>query len=166
MAELPEELVKSAVRAVGLRRAQPVPGREQIRWSLLQSSPLVAENLQRQPGIQLRIVDAASLEPAVLIVLDEVVIGMARKRKRAETQRIHRGQRQQAQIRLRGCQVGQVEGDQVVPQYEGHPIGKLVESRQRFRQSAARMHQPFARIRPDRAESVNAAVLPADLQIE
>ena len=48
--------------------------------SSFQGSPLVAENLQRKSGIQFRIVDASSLEPAVLIILDEVVIGMAWKR--------------------------------------------------------------------------------------
>ena len=143
-----------------------MPGREQIRLSPFQGSPLVAENLQRKSGIQFRIVDASSLEPAVLIVLDEVVIGMARKGEWAEAQRIHRRQPQQTQIRLRGRQVGQVEGDQVVPQNEGRPIGELVELQQRFRQSAAGMHQALAGIRAHRAESADAAILPANLQIE
>ena len=143
-----------------------MPGREQIRRSPFQGSPLVAENLQRKSGIQFRIVDASSLEPAVLIVLDEVVIGMARKREWTEAQRIHRRQPQQTQFRLRGRQVGQVECDQVVPQNEGRPICELIELQQRFRQSAGRMHQAIAGIRADRAESVDAAILPANLQIE
>ena len=63
-------------------------------------------------------------------------------------------------------QVGQVEADQVVPQNEGRPIGELVELQQRFRQSAARMHQASAGISTHRAESVDVAILPANLQIE
>ena len=166
LSEFPEEFVQSAVRAVGLGRAQPMPGREQIRRSPFQGSPLVTKNLQRESGIQFRIVDASSLEPAVLIVLDEVVIGMAGKGEWAEAQRIHRRQCQQTQFRLRGCQVGQVEADQVVPQNEGRPIGELVELQQRFRQSAAGMHQALAGIRSDRADRVDAAILPANLQVE
>ena len=161
LADFPEEFVESAVSTLGLGRAQPVPGREQIRRNLFQRSPLVAENLQRKSGIQFRIVDASSLEPAVLIVLDEVVIGMAWKGEWAEAQRIHRRQPQQTQLRLRGSQVGQVEGDQVVPQNEGRLIGELVELEQCFRQSAAGMHQALAAIRAHRAESADAAMLPA-----
>ena len=48
-----------------LRNGAPF-GREQIRRSSFQGSPLVAENLQRKSSIQFRIVDASSLEPAVL----------------------------------------------------------------------------------------------------
>ena len=84
-------------------------------------------------------------------------IGMAWKREWTEAQRIHRRQRQQTQLRLRGCQVGQIECDQVVSQNEGRLIGELIELQQRFRQSAGRMHQAIAGIRADCAESVDAA---------
>ena len=47
LADLPEELVKSAVHAPGVRRAQPVPGYEQIRRSLLSG---LAAGRQKSPA--------------------------------------------------------------------------------------------------------------------
>jgi hypothetical protein len=41
---------------------------------------LIRKHVKRKPGIQLRVVQTATLQLAVLIVLYEVVIGIARKR--------------------------------------------------------------------------------------
>ena len=69
-------------RAAGRRRGQPVPGRQQVGGlvaQLLQLLLLIAEDLQREPGVQLRVVHPPALELPVLVMLDEVVIGIAGK---------------------------------------------------------------------------------------
>ena len=58
-------------------RSQPMPGGEQVRRGIPESPPLVGENLDGQPGVQLGVVDAPTPELAVLIVLDQVVVGVS-----------------------------------------------------------------------------------------
>ena len=53
-----------------------------------------------------------------------------------------------------------------MPQNEGRLIGNRVKLQQRFLQSSAGVHQAFASIPADRTDCVNAAILPANLQIE
>jgi len=58
-----------------------VPGREQLRPAvvrLLQGFTLVAKHLQGDAGIQFGVIDLATLEAAVLVMLHQVVIGIAR----------------------------------------------------------------------------------------
>ena len=55
----------------GVARAeQPVPGRQQVGACCTQCFLLVAENVQGEASVQLRIVDAPAFELSVLIVLD------------------------------------------------------------------------------------------------
>ena len=61
------------------RGGQQVPGGQEIGVRLRQSPTLVAEDLQGEAGVELRILDAPAFEPAVLLVLDQVVLGIARK---------------------------------------------------------------------------------------
>ena len=51
---------------------------------------LIAEYVQRQPGIEFRIVQPPAFQLSVLIMLYQVVIGIARKSERVEAQRVHR----------------------------------------------------------------------------
>ena len=99
-------------------------------------------------------------------MFDEVVIGIAGKGERAEHQGVHRRELQQPQVGFGRREVGQVEGDQVVAQHEGRPIGELVQLGQGRGQIAAGMHQAPAGIRAHRAKGVDAAVLLADLKVE
>ena len=50
----------------------------------LQGSELIVENLEHEPRIQFRVVDMARLQLPVAVVLDQVVIGVARKGQRIE----------------------------------------------------------------------------------
>ena len=69
-----------------------MPCGKQIGRSPRQFSTLIAKEVQRKAGIQLRVVHAPALESAILVVLDEAVIGIAGKSEWTETQRIHRRQ--------------------------------------------------------------------------
>ncbi|MEY9788666.1 hypothetical protein ABIE77_003225 [Sinorhizobium fredii] len=46
---------------------------------LRQSCELIAQHLKHQSRIQFRIVDMARLQTPVMVVLDQVVVGIARK---------------------------------------------------------------------------------------
>ena len=72
VAQAGEEEVTAGCLVV--RGGQPVPGGQEFRVRLRQGSALVAEDLQGEAGVELRVVDAPALEQAVLIVLDEVVV--------------------------------------------------------------------------------------------
>ena len=141
-----------------------MPGCEQIRRRPFQGALLVTEDLQGKSGVQLRVVHTALLEPPVLIMLDEVMIGVARKGQRAETQGVHRRQLEQPQARLCRRQVWQVEGDQIVAQKEGRPVGEIVELRQFRRRTTAGI--PLPGIGAHRAKGTNTFAFPAYLQIE
>ena len=164
IAELREEIVQTAVQDAGLRGGQPVPGREQIRGRLLQGCLLVPEDRQGNPGVQLRVVHALALEPSVLIVLDEAMIGIAGECQRAETQGVQRRQLEEPQVGPGRRQVRQVEIDQVVAQNERRPVGQIVQPRQLRCRTAAGM--PFPGIGPHRAEGTDTAAISVYLQIE
>ena len=160
-----EEPVQGAVHAPGLGGAQPVPCGEQVRCGLRQRLALVAIELQRNAGVELGIVHPAALQTAVLVVLDETVIGVAGEGERAETQRVDGREFQKPEGRLRRRQVRQVEGDQVVSQQEGRALGEVVQPRKYGSETAARMRQTAAGIRPYCPDGMNP-VVPADLEIQ
>ena len=62
--------------------------------ALTQRLLLVVEDFEREPGVQLGVVDAPPLELSVLIVLDQVVIWVAGKGKGIESEGIDRRQPQ------------------------------------------------------------------------
>ena len=64
-------------------------------------------------------------------MLDEVVIGIARKGEGVEPQRIHRRQPQQPKIGLCCFQMGQIEINQVVAEQKVRAISEFVELCQR-----------------------------------
>ena len=119
-----EEIVECAACAFRLRRGQPMPRCQQAGIGLPQRFQFVAEDLQRKTGVELRVVHPPALEPTVLVVFDEVVIGIAGKGERAEHQGVQGRELQQPQTGIGRREVGQVEGDQVVAQHEGRPIGE------------------------------------------
>ena len=148
---------------------EPVPGGDQVRrspGSALQSTPLVAEDIQREPGIELRVVQPASLELSVLVVLDQVVIGIAWKGKRIEPQRIHRRQAQEPKIGLRRREMREIEGDQVVPDQKGGSLGQRIKLLQRRRQIPASKDQAASGIGPQCGKGADAAVADADFEVQ
>ena len=95
------------------------------------------EEVQREPGIELWIVQSPALELSILVMLDEVVIGIAGEGQRIEPQRIYRRQPQKPKIGFCLGEVREVEDDQVVAQQEVGPIGEVVQLGQCRRQVAA-----------------------------
>ena len=119
---------------------EPVPGGDQIRCFLddrCQGAPLIMEEIQREAGIELWIVQAPPLELSILIVLDQVVVGVAGEGKRIEPQRIHRRHAQQPEVGLRSLELREIEGDQVVSEQKCRAVGECIQLRERRRQVAA-----------------------------
>ena len=105
-----------------------MPGREQLRRRLcLQGAPLVFEQLQRNTGVQLGVIDLAAPESAVLVMLDQVVVRITRKGQGAEAEGIHLRKLQQLQAGHGGLEMGDVEGDEIVTQQNVRPLCKVVQ---------------------------------------
>ena len=83
-------------RAV-LRGCEPVPRRQQLGSRIAESLLLVVEHLQRQPGVQFGIIQTAPYQGSVLVVLDQIMIGVPGEGQRVEPERVHRRQFQQSQ---------------------------------------------------------------------
>ena len=148
---------------------QPVPRCHQIRRfpdDPHQGTPLVVEQIQREPGIELRVVQPAAFELSVLVVLDQVVIGIARKGERIEPQRIHRRQAQEPKIGLRRLDMREIEGDQVVPEQKGRAVGQHIQLLQRRRQIPASKDQAASGIGPQCGKGADATVANADFEVQ
>jgi len=146
---------------------QPVPSGEQVGIRLSKSLLLVGENLQSEAGVQFGVIQPAPPQRPVLVVFHQVVIGIAGKGERVEAERVHRRQPQQSDVGVGGPQVGQVEVDEVVPQHEVRAVGQLVQPGQRRRQTAAAgKREGFIGVWPHTSESMDAAVVPTDFQIQ
>ena len=108
-----------------------------------QGLDLVPQNVEDKQGILLGIVQMTALQPPVLIVLDQVMVGILRERKRVEPQRVDDGLTEKLQISGCSCQVRQVERDDVVPNQELRVPGKLVQLPERVRQTATAIDVAF-----------------------
>ena len=96
------------------RRCKPVPCRKKIRRRSTQRLDLIVEDFQGEARIEQGIVGLPANKSAVLVVLDQVMVRIAGKRERTQAQGVHSWQLQQTEVGLRGCEVWEVEGDQVV----------------------------------------------------
>ena len=147
------------------RSGQPVPCGQKVRRCLVQRFSLVGQELQRQPGVQHRVIQSLPLQLPVLVVLHQPMVRIAGKGQRIEPERVNRRQAQQAQPRPSRLQVGQIEGDQVVAYDVGCALGKVVQSRQRRCHAATAVDQrPCSSMH--RGEGVDATALAAHLQIQ
>ena len=120
-----KESVKAGPGVV--RAGQPVPGGQHVGVRFTQRFLLIAENVQAEPGVQLRVVDTSAFELSVLIVLDQMVVGMAGEGQGIEPQGIHRRQAQQPQAGFCRGQMRQVERDQIMTQQVIRALGKRVQ---------------------------------------
>ena len=135
---LPQVVEKSIEpRAIRTNADQPMPGTQQVGRRFAQRLPLFAKHLQGEACIQFRIVDPPSFELRILIVLDQVMVGVAGKGQRVQPQGIHPRQPQQAEIGVCGLQVGNVETDQVVAKQAVRAVREVIQRRQCFGQVAA-----------------------------
>ena len=114
-------------RSVRVRRAQPVPCGQQIGRGFPERCLLVLQDAQRQPRVQFRVVAPSAFELSVLIMLDQVVVGISGKGEGIEPQRVHRGEPQQSKIGLRRFEVGEIERDEIVAQQSVHARGERIE---------------------------------------
>ena len=145
-----------------------MPGSQQVGRRIAQSLLLVVEDLERKPSVQLRVVDAAAFELTVLIVLDQVVVGVSGEGERVQSERIHRRQLQEPQPGINGLQMGQVEGDQVVAQEEVSAVGQAVQSCQCSVQASASSadSQGLTSIGAYFSDSVDTVVPTANLEVQ
>ena len=102
---------------------------------------LVPEHPQGELRVKFRVVAAIALELPVLVVLDEMVIRVARERQRVEPQSVHRRHLQQPHPRARGSQMGEVELDEVVAEQEARAIGEIVKVGQSLLEAAALLRE-------------------------
>ena len=147
---------------------QPVPGGQQVAVRPGQRLLLVLKQIEGQLGVQQRVVDPAPDQAAVLVVLDQVVIGVAGERQGVEPEGIHRRQFQEVEARVQRCQVGQVEGDDVVPQDEQGSLGHIVQLGQAAGSAGLGRGEAelLAGVRPAGGQSPQGAVLDGDLQVQ
>ena len=91
-----------------------MPGNEQIGVRVPQCILLVRKQFQRQPRVQFRIVDLPAHERAILIVLDEAMIGIRRKRQGTQAQGVQHRHAEQLHPRRRCPEMFQIKLDQIV----------------------------------------------------
>ena len=101
-------------------------------------------------------------------MLDQVVIGVARKGQGIEPERIHRRQPQQSETGIGGLQMGQVEIDDIVAQQKFYVARESVQLLQSGGQTRARRRKDkgLACVRTHSCERVDAAVPSTDLKVE
>ena len=71
-----------------------MPSGKQVWRSASEGLLLVSENLQCESRIQFRIVDPPPSQLPVLVMLDQVMVGVAWESKRIEPESVHRGKLQ------------------------------------------------------------------------
>ena len=163
------EQAVQARRRGAFGRQQAVPRQHQIRLAVVQALKLlvlIGEQRQRELGVAHRVVAPVGVQAPVLVMLDEVVIRVARKGQRIELQRVHHGQRQQRQARVGGGQVRAVEGGDVVPQHELGALRERVQFAQDRRQLVHAAAEGRARFAAHRAHLLDAAAGRVDFKVD
>ncbi len=128
---------------------------------------LVRKQLQTNPRVQFRVIWTKSQQPAILVVLDQPMIGISWKRERAEIKGIDCRETENLQIGRYSMQLGEVERHQIVPQHEVGTHGKGFEFPQCGVEPSARIHQrSVGAVTPDGCEMVYSPRLPPNLQVD
>lgn len=102
----------------------------------------------------------------VLVVFDQMVIGVAREGQRVEPERIDDRQLQQSQAGAQGGQLRQVEMQDVVAEYEGGAIGEFIELVKRGTDIATAPMQMPVVIGTDRTNLLQPATFLVYLEID
>ena len=119
--------------------AQPVPDGEGL-WRGLSELPVLAgQGLVSQLAVDQGGVPSPPQQASVFVVLHQPVVGPPGEGQGIQEQRVRAGQFQQSQGRMRGLQVRNVEGYEIVAQDEPRSLGHAVQSAQLsgIRRSAA-----------------------------
>ena len=110
--------------------AQPVPDGEGL-WRGLSELPVLAgQGLVSQLAVDQGVVPGPPQQASVFVVLHQPVVGPPGKGQGIQEQRVQAGQFQQSQARMRGLQVRNVEGYEIVAQDEPRSLGHAVQSGQ------------------------------------
>ena len=104
-----------------------MPCHEQVRVAAGECLPFAVEQDEGIPCILGWIVALAPNEVGVVVVLDQVVVGVGREGQRTEPKRVHHWQFEQAQVWRHRPQVGNVELDEIVAEQAVGASSELVE---------------------------------------
>ena len=89
---------------------------------------MVDEELQGKRGVEFGVVPPDALELTVLVMLDQVVIGIAGEGEGIEHEGIDRGKLQEREAGFCGLQMGRIERDEIVADDKAGACGKVVEA--------------------------------------
>ena len=112
-----------------------MPGKKQVRVDSSKRLPLIGKKVKRLTRVEFRIVDLSSDQAAVLIVLDQLVVGVGRKRQGAQTQSVQHRHAEHAHVRCSSFEVPYVEVNQVVADETVAGLGEFIKLSQRRTQS-------------------------------
>ena len=127
---------------------------------------LVLQDGEDENGVEFGVAGVSTLQPAVLIVLDQVVIGVAGERKRVQPERVDRRFRQKPQAGTCFFQVEQIVLDDVVTEHELRAIGVIVERAQRACEVAAAIDTRVRYPRMDGGEASYFAGVRVDFEVD
>ena len=128
----PEQLVETV--SSDSRGKQRMPDQQQVAVLLLQRVDDVGKQLQRELGIQQRIVDLHTRQRGLVVLLDQVVVRVLRERQRAQVERVDRGQMEQREA---GCLLGE-ENEVVLDDVVSDEVRRSVGERVKFGKRPAR----------------------------
>lgn len=166
LAQFTEEPIKRRVAVRSVRRAEKVPGTQQIGVCVPKSRALVLKETERNSRIEHRVVPLRAKEPGILIVLDEMVIGVGGEGEWVQTQRVDDRQAQQRQVRA-GCFDGaKVVLDDVVAQQVLGTINIAVKCVERGTKIRAGAVKGRFGVCAHRADLVDATIALSDFQVE
>ena len=147
-------------------RRKMVIGKHRIRRLLSQPGEgrdLIGQHLQRQPRILFGVIHMPDLQPPVLIVLDQMVVRIARKGQGVQPQRINRGCAQRRKPRPVGHQMRQIVPQDIVSHHIRHSVAQRLQPVQREVQGRAFVNQCL--FSPYRRKGKKPCRLRIDLQI-
>lgn len=130
-----------------------------------ESFKLVLQDLKDQPRVEFRVVHMPRLQPPIVVMLDEMMMGVARKGQRVQPQRVDRRPHLLAQARAGGEKVLNVVSQNVVAEDEGDIVQRRFQKIERSRGSALRRHHRRP-IMPNRCKIENCGRLRIDFEID
>lgn len=98
---------------------------------------LVSQDGEHESGVEFGVAGVPGLEPSVLIVLDQAVVGVARKGKRIEPKSVDRRLGQDPQARICFSKMGQIVLDHIVTEHKLRAGGIVIQRAQSAREVSA-----------------------------
>lgn len=129
---------------------------------LVKCGELVLKDSEDELCVGLRVVRMTCLKPSVVIVLDQMIVEVPRKRERVQPQRVDRGLFEEAKVASGGLQVPHVELDNVVAEDEVGGVRVRVETCQGLCQITSRMYECLAGVGPHGRKALQSICLGID----